>query len=946
MLESRISFRGVSMIVGFFWLLFLVGIGGQVTDPVEAKALRALKQNLIDLSGVLSGWSSGDPCASSWKGVVCFDRPVINGHLHVSELHLLNMNLSGSLPPELSDLAYLRILDVMWNYITGHIPKEIGRMTNLEMLLLSGNKLTGSLPEEIGNLENLVRLQIDQNQISGAIPKSFSNLKNAKHIHLNNNTLTGQIPPELSGLPNLLHLFLDNNNLSGYLPPELSLLTSLLTLQVDNNNFSGTSIPDSYKNLTRILKLSFRNCGLTGPIPDLSDMVNLLFIDFSFNELSGSIPQGHISRNITTIVLSYNKLNGSIPANFSSLPYLQRLLLANNSFSGLVPSFIRSNTTSSDPETLIIDLQNNRLSDITSKFVLHPNFTLRLQGNPVCKYPNLTKICSTQGEDYSSISKKKSSNFCPPQACPSPYEFAPGSSVSCYCALPLLVGYRLKSPGFLDFTPYMDQFEVYLSSNLQVQSFQLDIDSAAWQAGPRLRMYLKIFPVYDNVYFSIFSKSDVLRIQTMFQSWEIPEADIFGPPELLNLTLSGPYNEVISPSGSGLSKIARAGIISGAVVTAALVCALMAWLVFRFYRRKHHAASKVPKTCIKIDGVKDFTYQEMILATKNFDGSSQVGQGGYGKVYKGVLNDGTIVAIKRAQVGSLQGEREFLTEIELLSRLHHKNLVSLIGYCAEEGEQMLVYEFMPNGTLRDHLSGKYEEPLSFALRLRVALGSAKGVLYLHTEANPPIFHRDIKASNILLDSDLTAKVADFGLSRLAPIPDTEGFVPAYVSTVVKGTPGYLDPAYFLTHQLTDKSDVYSLGVVFLEILTGMPAIIHGKNLVKEVHVACSSDMMLEIIDKSMDSYLPNCVEKFMTLALKCCEEETNARPSMAEVVRELEDIWALMPESEAKPLESSSVSPVVYLASSPMTMRNPYNLSDDFNCRYPGSESISTLTPR
>ncbi|MCH82930.1 putative LRR receptor-like serine/threonine-protein kinase, partial [Trifolium medium] len=206
---------------------------------------------------------------------------------------------------------------------------------------------------------------------------------------------------------------------------------------------------------------------------------------------------------------------------------------------------------------------------------------------------------------------------------------------------------------------------------------------------------------------------------------------------------------------------------------------------------------------------------------------------GYGKVYKGILSNGTVVAIKRAQQGSLQGEKEFLTEISILSRIHHRNLVSLVGYCDEEGEQMLVYEFMSNGTLRDHLSVTSEKPLTFAMRLKIALESAKGLVYLHTEAEPPIFHRDVKSSNILLDSKFTAKVADFGLSRLAPVPDVHGIIPGHVSTAVVGTPGYLDPEYFLTHAFTNKSDVYSLGVVFLELLTGMHAISHGKNIVRE-----------------------------------------------------------------------------------------------------------------
>ncbi|XP_027094761.2 probable LRR receptor-like serine/threonine-protein kinase At1g06840 isoform X4 [Coffea arabica] len=850
---SRVSILGVSAIAGLFWALLLAGADGQVTDPTEVRALQAIKLNLIDPNGILSGWSRGDPCVSNWRGVLCFDRQVANGYHHVRELHLLNLNLSGSLSAEVGRLAYLRILDVMWNAIGGSIPKEIGNMTNLELLLLSGNQFTGSLPEEIGYLENLERIQIDQNQISGQLPKSFSNLKVAKHLHMNNNSLSGQIPPELSRVPSLVHLLLGNNNLSGYLPPDFSLLPNLLILQVDNNNFSGTSIPGTYKNLSHVLKMSFRNCSLQGPIPDLSNMVNLLYIDFSFNGLSGFMPQSNISGNITTIDLSHNDLSGTIPMNLSGLPYLQRLSLANNLYNGSVPSIIWPNTTMTGNEALTIDLQNNRFLNVSSRLILPSNVTMRLKGNPMCANVTLTKFCGTEDEDAGNIVNSTNSSFCRPQACPAPYEFAPASPVPCLCALPLYVGYRLKSP-------------------------------------------------------------------------------------------------VISPSASGLSKAAIGGIVSGAIATAAILCACMLWLILKFRKRKHHAVSKghnLSKISVKIDGVKKFSYKEMALATNNFDSSSQVGQGGYGKVFKGILADGNIVAIKRAQVGSMQGEKEFLTEIELLSRLHHRNLVSLIGYCDEEGEQMLVYEFLSDGTLRDHLSGKSKEPLSFTMRLRIALGSAKGILYLHTEANPPIFHRDIKATNILLDSGFTAKVADFGLSRLAPIPDLEGTAPAYVSTVVKGTPGYVDPDYFLTRKLTDKSDVYSLGVVFLELLTGMPPIVHGKNIVREVKDAYSSGRMISVIDKHIGSHLPDCVEKFMTLALKCCEEETGARPSMAEVVRELEDIWLLMPEPEAKLAESSATSPGGYaILSSSAATRNPHTSSDDSLGRDPGSEVISTLTPR
>lgn len=944
--------------LGFLWFrlvwvtsLLLVVVDCQSTHPTEVTALQVIRESFIDPDNSLSNWRRGDPCTSNWTGVLCFNTTLDDSYLHVQELQLLHLNLSGTLSPALGRLSYMEILDVMWNNITGSIPKEIGELTNLRLLLLNGNELTGSLPEEIGYLPNLDRIQIDQNHISGEIPKSFANLNMTKHFHMNNNSLSGQIPPELSRLPLLVHLLLDNNNLSGYLPPELSDMPQLLILQLDNNHFEGT-IPLSYGNMLRLLKLSLRNCTLQGPIPDLSRIPNLAYIDLSNNQLNGSLPNRNFSDDITTIDLSNNRLTGNIPPSFSGLPKLQRLALFNNSLNGSVPSTIWQNRTLNSTEQLILDMQNNNISGISGSLNLPPNVTLSLQGNPACSNRNASLIdfCESRMALVSHLQSipSNSTDNCPAQSCPPNFEYAPGSPVRCFCAAPLLIGYRLKSPGFSDFRAYFYPFEVYLTSGLEINHFQLDL-TYDWQKGPRLRMYLKIFPVYTVPGSNTFNRSEVLRIRSMFTKWEIPDSEIFGPYELLNFTLLDPYKDFIPTpaSSSGISKGAVAGIVIGAVIGAVLLSAFVSLYILRFHRKKYHAISRkrhVSRASLKIEGVKSFTYEEMKHATNNFDVGSEVGQGGYGKVYKGVFTDGSVVAIKRAQEGSLQGEKEFLTEIELLSRLHHRNLVSLLGFCDEEGEQMLVYEFMSNGTLRDHLSvtEKYKESLSFAMRLRIALDAAKGILYLHTEANPPIFHRDIKATNILLDSKLIAKVADFGLSRLAPVADMEGIVPGHVSTVVKGTPGYLDPEYFLTHKLTDKSDVYSLGVVFLELLTAMHPITHGKNIVREVNIAYRSGMMFSVIDSKMGSYPSECVEKFVTLALKCCREDTDERPSMAEVVRELENIWNMMPESDSKTVDSIDTESRkdVSSQSSSSNTKNPYVSSD-----ISGSDLVSGVVP-
>ncbi|KAL2484960.1 Leucine-rich repeat protein kinase family protein [Abeliophyllum distichum] len=960
--KQVITYQSIKMarlaIRGCFWAVLLYicvqFAVAQKTDPSEVTVLVAVKSSLIDHMKRLSTWNKGDPCTSNWTGVLCSDVVGGDGYLHIKELQLMNMHLSGNLAPELGQLSQLEILNFMWNDLTGTLLKEIGNIKSLKLLLLSGNRLTGSLPEEIGNLSEVDRIQIDQNSISGPIPKSIINLKRLKHLHFNNNSLSGQIPFELTNVSTIYHLLLDNNNLTGYLPPELSKLPNLRILQLDNNNFSGSDIPASYGDFINLVKMSLRNCSLGGTIPDLSRVANLSYIDLSWNGLSGSIPVNKLSDNMTTIDLSNNHLNGSIPESFSLLPKLQNLLLENNVLSGSIPTDIWRNKSFSANAILTIDLRNNSLSNILGEINPPANITFRLQGNPICHKADMLKVdrfCGpNSGMGYVPSYSTNSTMICPIQACPvgNYFEYVPASPIPCFCASPILIGYRLKSPSFSYLPPYKHTFELYLTSSLTLLLYQLYIDSSFWEEGPRLRMYLKLFPVASTDHSSLFNTSEILRIRSIFTTWELPRDDFYGPYELLNFTLAGPYSYVnFNTQGKGIRKGLLISIIVGAVVFAVIISAIMSSTLTKCYTKYRILSRKrfSSKLSIKIEGVRSFTFKEMALATNNFNSCAQVGQGGYGTVYKGILYDSTTVAIKRAKERSLQGKKEFLTEIELLSRLHHRNLVSLVGYCDEEGEQMLVYEFMPKGTLRDWLSGESNENLEFGVRLRVALGSAKGILYLHTEANPPIFHRDIKASNILLDSKLTAKVADFGLSRLAPALNDEGMVPNHVSTLVKGTPGYLDPEYFLTHKLTDKSDVYSFGVVLLEILTGMHPISHGKNIVREVNMTQKSGTLFSIIDRRMGSYPSECMEKFVPLALSCCQDKPEERPSMLEVVRELENILRLVPD--AAEINSSDFKSKYFSESMPSSSTRTKTASDDLNVSGGYLSSLTlTVTPR
>lgn len=891
------------LLYGALFLLVLVGLlhpCAAVSDQVEVDALRAIQNSVGDGLNKLSNWVGQDPCGTNWTGVLC--NTTINGVRRVTELRMWSMNFTGFIAPDVGNLTELLTLDFMWNNLTGVIPPEVGNLSKLILLLLNGNKLTGELPSELGYLSELDRIQIDQNNISGPVPTSFQYLNKAKHFHMNNNSLNGSIPRELGRLESLVHLLLDNNDLSGELPSELFNISTLLILQLDNNHFNG-SIPSNYSQLANLTKISLRNCNLTGAIPDLSAMSTLGYLDLSENQLNSSLPSS-ISPVITTIILSNNNLVGELPTSFYTLGSLEFLLLRNNFLDGNVSANLISHNDFSASGVLILDLQDNNFTGFTSGPYLNViNVTLRLAGNPVCNVSSTRAFCESYNGGDTNVSALPAAVSliagCTEATCSADQNQALVYGLlitgSCFCAYPLRVGYRLKSPGFAYFAPYENMFQVYLSSGLNLLEYQVNVSDYTWEPGPRLAMDIKLFP---NNASHQFTDSEVQHLADTFANWKIPDNNTFGPYEVLFFDKLFPYNGSESGgAGSSLSGGAIAGIVIGAVIfTAIVVAVVMALFLKRHHRyaaplraiRKHHER-------IKVAGVKDFTYEEMAKATKNFDDSCEIGQGGYGKVYKGHLDDGTVVAIKRAQEGSLQGGREFYTEIELLSRVHHLNLVSLIGFCDDEGEQMLVYEFMENGALRDHLDVTSRQPLSFPMRIRIALGAAKGILYLHTAANPPIYHRDIKASNILLDGKGRAKVADFGLSKLAPVAELEGAAGGHVSTVVKGTPGYLDPEYFLTHKLTDKSDVYSYGVVLLELITGMLPISHGKNLVREVNLAYGAGMILSKVDARMGSYPSECLQPLVCLAIACCKDDTDSRPSMSEVVQELEAIWRLTP---------------------------------------------------
>ncbi|KAM3337796.1 putative serine/threonine-protein kinase PBL21 [Capsicum galapagoense] len=292
---------------------------------------------------------------------------------------------------------------------------------------------------------------------------------------------------------------------------------------------------------------------------------------------------------------------------------------------------------------------------------------------------------------------------------------------------------------------------------------------------------------------------------------------------------------------------------------------------------------------------RSFAFKELATATQNFREANLIGEGGFGSVYKGRLDSGLIVAIKQLNLEGLQGNQEFVVEVLMLSLMHHKNLVNLIGYCTHGEQRLLVYEFMPMGSLEYHLFDLElgTKPLSWKTRLKIAAGAAHGLEYLH-KANPPVIYRDLKSSNILLDNEFNPKLSDFGLAKLGPVGDN-----THVSTRVMGTYGYCAPEYAMTGKLTLKSDIYSFGVVLLELITGRKAYDISKKPGEQNLVVWSTPFLkdrrkyVHMVDPMLDGqFSSRCLHHAVAVTAMCLQEQANFRPSITDIVTALDYLLA------------------------------------------------------
>ncbi|CAO2842377.1 unnamed protein product [Amaranthus hypochondriacus] len=880
-----------------------------LTDPGDVAAIQSLK---AQWENTPPSWSkSNDPCAGLWEGVTCNNSRItalglstmglkgklsgdIGGLTELRSLDLsFNRGLTGSLTPKLGDLHKLNILILAGCGFSGSIPMEVGNLAELSFLALNSNNFTGEIPHSLGNLSKLYWLDLADNQLSGSIPVSTLNspgldlLRKAKHFHFNKNRLSGSIPPQIfSSEMILIHVLFDGNQLTGTIPSTLGLVQTLEVLRLDRNSLTG-EVPTNLNNLTGVVEMNLGHNKLTGPLPNLTGMDSLSYLDLSNNFFDESEAPEWVSTllSLTTLMMEYGSLQGPVPEKLFSAPQMQLVKMRNNSFNGTL-----NMGDSIGQQLQLVDFENNKISSVTlgSKYTN----TLILIGNPICITPlSNTDYCQNQQQTkkpYSTSLANCGKKQCPADQKPSPQ--------SCECAYPYEGTMYFRGPSFRELSNAntFHKLEMSLWVKLGLTPGSVSLQNPFFNLDDYLQVHMEIFPSGKKY----FNRSEILRI-----GFDLSNQTFKPPPEF------GPYYFIASPylfpdAGSGTT--ISIGVIAGIASTCAFLGLLIIGVGFYAIHQKTRAERAISLSrpfvswgssgkdsggAPQLKGARWFPYDELKKCTDSFSARNEIGSGGYGKVYRGVLSDGQQVAIKRAQQGSTQGGHEFKTEIELLSRVHHKNLVGLLGFCFEQGEQMLVYEYMPNGSLRDSLLGRSGIQLDWKRRLRIALGSARGLTYLHELANPPIIHRDVKSSNILLDENLMAKVSDFGLCKL--VSDTSK---GHVSTQVKGTLGYLDPEYYLTQQLTEKSDVYSFGVVMLELVTAKQPIEKGKYIVREVKTMMDKNEEefygLKVIIDPIIKNISNLsgFKKFIELAVQCVDESASDRPTMSDVVKEIEII--------------------------------------------------------
>ncbi|KAK2976084.1 hypothetical protein RJ640_009516 [Escallonia rubra] len=842
--------------------------------------------------------------------------PELNNCSSLKVLNVSGNSMNGSIP-DLSDLINLEILDLSSNYFSGGFPNWVGKLTKLVSLVLNdndydegeipnslgnlknltwlnfgGSNLRGQIPESVFELQKLETLDLSSNQISGNFPKGICKLLKLNKIELFKNNLTGDIPPEFANLTLLQEFDISTNQMSGTLPAELGNMKNLTVFQLFKNNFSG-DLPSGFGDLRYLTAFSIYRNRFSGEFPqNLGKFSPLNSIDISENEFSGGFPKflcengslqnllalgnsfsGELPityakcKSLVRLRINQNRLSGQIPDGFWALPYAEMIDLSNNDFSGGISPDIGA---SSNLCQLI--LLNNRFSGELPTEVgkLKQLETLQLSHNGFSgKIPS--DIGYLEQLTYLVLEENSFSGSIPAEL------------GQCGRLVDLNLAWNSLSGSIPDIFLQMGSLNsLNFSGNKLTGSL------------PKTLQKLKLSSIdFSNNQLSGGVPSDLVAVGG--------DRAFIGNKRLCvneNSESRGNLGLDVCDGKHGHGKLFQHKLVVFCVILSALVVALGGLLLLSYQNFKLSeedtendldGKSEIdPKWKLESFHPMEFDAEEVSA----LDEDNLIGTGGTGKVYRlDLRKGGSTVAVKQLWKGS---EIKVLTaEMSILGKIRHRNILKLYASLMKGGSNFLVFEYMSNGNLFQALHGEmkggYPE-LNWFQRYNIALGAAKGVAYLHHDCSPPIIHRDIKSTNILLDEDYEPKIADFGLAKIV-----EGSSRGSDYSCVAGTYGYIAPELAYTLKVTEKSDVYSFGVVLLELVTGKKAIEEaygeGKDIVYWVSTHLNDRQnVLEVLDGKLASEnVQDDVLKVLKIATLCTTKLPNLRPSMRDVVKMLSD---------------------------------------------------------
>ncbi|KAI3495387.1 hypothetical protein L1887_37724 [Cichorium endivia] len=858
---------------------------------------------------------------------------------HVVRITHKFYSLDGVLSPQLANLPYLRSFDVAYNYLQGTIPPEWGGSSRLQDISVLGNRLTGEIPPELGNITSLTRLDLEANRFSGTVPPDLGKLINLQSLILSSNLLTGRLPIALGQLGNLTNFRINENNFSGSIPDfiqnwrllsRLEIVASGLTGPIPSNislleNLSDLRISDitgpsqqfpRLNSATGLIRLILKNCNISGELPDYIWQVRELeLLDLSFNNLVGRISNNILGRSIRLVFLTGNMLSGDIPdtllVNGASID------LSYNNFTWQGPNqpTCRQNTNiylnlfrSSSTGNPIQDVQPCNQDTKCPRYAcsMHVNcggndVTVRESNGRSILYKGDADVDGGAAKLY-----KNEDNW----GFSSTGDFLDDNifqntryidSFNGNASLPPLYTTARFSPLTLTYFGYCLENGEY-AVNLHFAEIVFTNDSTYRSLGRRVfdiyiqgRRVRRDFNIEDEaggverplvLPFNASVTNNILEIRFYWAgkgTTRFPTRGVYGP--LISAIDVDPYFKTCKIGGKKTNNAVYVGVGIGVPCLVLLIFVIL-------WRRKWFKGRRTNENNFEGMELKtiSFSFKQLKSATENFNPSNKIGEGGFGPVYKGTLSDGTVVAVKQLSAQSRQGNREFLNEIGVISCLQHPNLVKLHGCCIEGDQLLLVYEYMENNSLSNALfvSGKNRLVLDWATRFKICIGIARGLAFLHDESRIKIVHRDIKATNVLLDKDLNPKISDFGLARLNEDEKT------HVSTRVAGTIGYMAPEYALWGYLSDKADVYSFGVLALEIVSGKNnnSYVPTNGCICLLDWACrleTTKQYEELFDERLETKInKEEAETMVKVALLCTNGSPSMRPTMTEVVSMLE----------------------------------------------------------